>query len=128
MTTMLEPEQTPIRADAVEGSTGQGASSPLGATPCDGGVNFSLFSKHATGVELLLFDRVDDANAARVFRIETLCHATSQMLMCGIFVCQTTLGSKTAASRWKQENLSANWDRCLGHGSVYLENTQRLHA
>ena len=28
-----------------------------------GGVNFSLFSRHATGVELLLFDRDDDATA-----------------------------------------------------------------
>ena len=34
-----------------------GTSSPLGATPCRDGVNFSVFSKHATGIELLLFDR-----------------------------------------------------------------------
>ena len=38
-----------------------GSSSPLGATVVDGGVNFSLFSRTATGVELLLFDREDDA-------------------------------------------------------------------
>ena len=38
-----------------------GRSSPLGATVVDGGVNFSLFSRTATGVELLLFDREDDA-------------------------------------------------------------------
>jgi glycogen operon protein len=47
-----------------------GLSSPLGATPARGGSNFSLFSKHATGVELLFFDRVDDARAARVVRLE----------------------------------------------------------
>jgi glycogen operon protein len=35
-----------------------GASFPLGATIGPGGVNFSVFSKHATGVQLLLFDRV----------------------------------------------------------------------
>jgi isoamylase len=29
-------------------------SSPLGATVIDGGVNFSLFSRNVTGVELLL--------------------------------------------------------------------------
>ena len=34
-----------------------GHSSPLGATVVEGGVNFSLFSRSATGVELLLFDR-----------------------------------------------------------------------
>jgi glycogen operon protein len=33
-------------------------------------VNFSVFSKHATGVELLFFDHVDDAKAARVIRID----------------------------------------------------------
>jgi len=36
-----------------------GSSSPLGATPSPGGVNFSVFSRHATGVELLLFDGVE---------------------------------------------------------------------
>ena len=29
---------------------------PLGATLTGGGTNFSLFSEHATGVELCLFD------------------------------------------------------------------------
>ena len=43
-----------------------GYNSPLGATVVDGGVNFSLFSRSATGVELLLFDREDDARPARV--------------------------------------------------------------
>ena len=38
-----------------------GHSAPLGATVVDGGVNFSLFSRSATGVELLLFEREDDA-------------------------------------------------------------------
>ena len=49
----------------------QGASSPLGATPCRGGVNFSVFSKHATGIELLLFDRVD-AETGRAIRIDPI--------------------------------------------------------
>ena len=37
-----------------------GGPQPLGATVDDGGVNFSLFSEEATGVELLLFDAHDD--------------------------------------------------------------------
>ena len=53
-----------------------GTSSPLGATPCRDGVNFSVFSKHATGVELLLFDQVDDAQAARVIRIDPAANRT----------------------------------------------------
>jgi isoamylase len=47
-----------------------GRSSPLGATPDEGGVNFSLFSRNATGVELLLFDHEDDTGPARVIRID----------------------------------------------------------
>ena len=47
-----------------------GRSAPLGATVVDGGVNFSLFSRNATDVELLLFDRVDDSRPERVIRID----------------------------------------------------------
>jgi isoamylase len=47
-----------------------GRSSPLGATVTDGGVNFSLFSRSATRVDLLLFDREDDARPARVIPID----------------------------------------------------------
>ena len=42
-----------------------GQPSPIGATVTDGGVNFSLFSRTATGVELLFFDREDDAKPSR---------------------------------------------------------------
>jgi len=47
-----------------------GQSSPLGATVVDGGVNFSLFSRTASAVELLFFDREDDSRASRVVRID----------------------------------------------------------
>jgi glycogen operon protein len=47
-----------------------GRSSPPGATVCDSGVNFSVFSRSATGVELLFFDREDDARPARLIRID----------------------------------------------------------
>ena len=40
-----------------------GSSFPLGATLSKDGVNFSLFSKGATGVELLFFDRADSGSA-----------------------------------------------------------------
>jgi glycogen operon protein len=43
---------------------------PLGATPVAGGVNFSVFAKHATGLELLLFDGVDDDRPAHTIRLE----------------------------------------------------------
>jgi glycogen operon protein len=47
-----------------------GQSHPLGATVVSGGVNFSIFSSIASGVELLFFDRVEDARPARVIPID----------------------------------------------------------
>ena len=48
----------------------EGRSSPLGATVLKGGVNFSVFSKNATGVKLLLYDDTDDARPARTIRLD----------------------------------------------------------
>src|SRR5271155_897329 len=47
-----------------------GRSWPLGATIVPGGVNFSLFSRDASGVDLLFFDRADDARPSRVICID----------------------------------------------------------
>jgi len=47
-----------------------GRSSPLGATIVNGGVNFSVFSRHAEGIELLLFDREDEAKPSRVIPLD----------------------------------------------------------
>ncbi|MFI5914789.1 glycogen debranching protein GlgX [Dactylosporangium sp. NPDC051541] len=47
-----------------------GRSHPFGAR-CDAdGVNFALFSEHATAVELLLFDSFDDEQPAHVFALD----------------------------------------------------------
>src|SRR5215472_4215321 len=67
----LEPEK-PIAVNTEE--TGQ--SSPLGATIVPGGVNFSLFSRSASDVELLLFDREDDAEPARVIHFDPAANLT----------------------------------------------------
>jgi isoamylase len=48
-----------------------GCSAPLGATFVAGGVNFSVFSRNASRVELLLFDRVDDTHPARVIEVQS---------------------------------------------------------
>src|SRR5215468_7656498 len=53
-----------------------GASAPLGATITANGVNFSLFSKHATGIDLLFFDHVDDAKATRVVHLDPVASHT----------------------------------------------------
>ncbi len=51
-----------------------GKSFPIGATPCRGGVNFSVFSRKSAAVELLLFDRVDDAKPSRVIALAPRVH------------------------------------------------------
>jgi glycogen operon protein len=55
-------------------SSHPGVSAPLGASVRPGGVNFSIYSKHATGVELLLFDDVDAERPARRIRLEPRRH------------------------------------------------------
>jgi glycogen operon protein len=45
---------------------------PLGATIVEGGVNFSVYSKYATGLDVLLFDRVDDDRPSRVASIDPI--------------------------------------------------------
>src|SRR5213594_1150215 len=59
-----------VARSAVSEGLEEGSSSPLGATPSPDGVNFSVFSRHATGVQLLLFNGVDDAKAERVVRLD----------------------------------------------------------
>ena len=54
----------------------EGSSAPLGARCSPDGVNFSLFSRHATAVELLLFAGVDDRTPSRVIRLDPATNRT----------------------------------------------------
>ncbi|MEN8162752.1 MAG: glycogen debranching protein GlgX [Acidobacteriota bacterium] len=47
-----------------------GRSSPLGATPTPTGVNFSVYSRTAARMELVLFDDVDDTEPSRVLTLD----------------------------------------------------------
>src|SRR5207237_8810164 len=51
-------------------------SAQLGATCSDEGVNFSLFSRHATGVALLLFEGVDDPRPSQEIRLDPTANRT----------------------------------------------------
>ncbi len=53
-----------------------GQTAPLGATVTCGGVNFSLYSRDATLIELLFFDHADDARPSRVIRLGPSPHRT----------------------------------------------------
>src|ERR1700758_599905 len=65
-----------IRDESMSSAPNIGRPAPLGATVVDGGVNFSLFSRTAADVELLFFDREDDATPSRVVRIDPATHRT----------------------------------------------------
>ena len=53
-----------------------GQSAPLGATVLSGGVNFSLYSRDATGLELLLFDQVEDVKPSKVLPLDPAANRT----------------------------------------------------
>jgi isoamylase len=57
-------------------TTNPGCSFPLGATVYPEGVNFSVFAKGATGVELLLFGEVDASQPERVIALDPGKHRT----------------------------------------------------
>ena len=50
--------------------TEKGLSYPLGATVTSSGVNFSIFSKNSTAMELLLFDEVSDSKPSTVLKFD----------------------------------------------------------
>jgi isoamylase len=61
---------------AVADVAAAGRATPLGATVCPGGVNFSVFTRHAERVELLLFDDERAAHPARVIPLDSASHRT----------------------------------------------------
>src|SRR6516162_7684088 len=56
--------------------TEPGRPHPLGATVDKGGVNFSVFSRNATSVELLLFEKPDDVQPMQVIKLEPAINET----------------------------------------------------
>lgn len=70
--------RTAARLDPAKGSSAaeRGTSAPLGATVTARGVNFSVFSKHATLVELLLFSDANAAEPSRIVQLDASGHRT----------------------------------------------------
>lgn len=75
------PIDTVAQATSLEFERGQvtqtkGRSFPVGATLSRAGVNFSVFSRSASAIDLLFFDRVDDAQPVRVIPIDPYINRT----------------------------------------------------
>jgi glycogen operon protein len=75
-------------------ATAPGRPHPLGAVPDSGGVNFSVFSRNATSVELLLFDRYDDRQPAQVITLDPAVNKT--FFFWHIYVCGLPPGAHYA--------------------------------
>lgn len=77
MTADFAQSETPLlgRLGAISPST-VGLSFPLGATAVEGGVNFSVFTKQSSRVELLLFDRPEAMHPMRVIELDARTHRT----------------------------------------------------
>src|SRR5262245_27709779 len=72
MTTAVKaPAPSAHRTAAVAGTA-----APLGASVVPGGVNFSVFSRRATGIDLLLFDDVSASSASRVVSLDPVKNRT----------------------------------------------------
>ena len=61
---------------AAAAATSPGLSFPLGASLVPGGVNFSVFSRHATRIELLLFESADAVQPTEVIQLGPDTHRT----------------------------------------------------
>ncbi len=57
-------------------ATAPGRAHPLGAIPDSAGVNFSVFSRNATAVELLLFDEHDQGEPAQIIKFDPAANKT----------------------------------------------------
>lgn len=71
---MTESSSKVSRSSSIATTSGKAA--PLGATVSREGVNFSIFSREASAVELLLFNREDDAQPTNVIRFDPFANRT----------------------------------------------------
>jgi isoamylase len=67
-----EPERE-TRPLAVQSS---GSSAPIGSTVRPDGVNFSVYSRDASGIELLLFDQPDDPKPSHIIALDPVSNRT----------------------------------------------------
>jgi isoamylase len=95
---------------------------PLGATVDSGGVNFSLYSQHATGVELLLFRSHTDTEPAQVIALDPVFNETFFFWHCRV------VGLRPGA--FYAYRVQGPWDPANGHrfDSEKVLNDPYTHA
>src|SRR5579884_1945215 len=73
---MSRQQWNPVSHAPPDAAANTGRAFPLGATLSPAGANFSVFSRSATGIDLLFFDGVEDGRASRVIPIEPCTNRT----------------------------------------------------
>jgi isoamylase len=71
MSAVVDSATSADEVSSAPDQTAAGRSSPLGASLAPGGVNFSVYSRSASAVDLLFFDRDDDNRPSRVIPIDS---------------------------------------------------------
>lgn len=70
------PNKTTSESRSKAPAVSQGSSFPLGTSVTPQGVNFSIYSKHATGVELLFFNNVSDGKPVKTAAFDPITNRT----------------------------------------------------
>ena len=80
MTTMARPgdSRKPFLSGARQGVVEPGIAHPLGATVTPGGVNFCVYAKHATGIDIQFFYAAEDLTPMRVVTLDPAVHRTGE--------------------------------------------------
>ena len=80
MTTMARPgdSRKPFLAGARLGVVEPGIAHPLGATVTPAGVNFCVYAKHATGIDIQFFYAAEDLTPMRVVTLDPAVHRTGE--------------------------------------------------
>jgi glycogen operon protein len=114
--------------------TGPGKSHPLGATIHPDGVNFSIFSKNGTVVELLLFEQVESKKPSHIFQLNPIENRTGHYW----HICVNNISAgqlyawRVQGNFLPKEGLRFDKDKVLldpyGHGVAVGKNYQRQAA
>ena len=111
-----------------KGTTKKSSRHPLGATPDAEGVNFSIFSYDAKGVELLLFDKPNDLEPTHIIPLDPAVNTT--FFFWHIYVSGLRDPARTTLTEWmvqgriaKERMVKVHWHWATGSTKTRCSST-----